>query len=97
MFPATPAGKFRASKPGETFHFSPSAGSLTNNCNLQEFDLTAHANRGELLDMVGRVSPRVVILGHGDEDSRDWFEAQIRERHPKMKILQPGPGETVEV
>lgn len=95
--PATPAGKFRASKPGETFHFSTSAGSLTNNCNLQEFDLTAHANRDELLDLVGRVSPRVVVLGHGDEDSRDWFEAQIRERHPKMKVLQPGPGESVEV
>lgn len=95
--PSTPAGKFRASQKGETFHFSPSAGSLTHNCNLQEFDLTAHADRDELLDLVGRVSPRAVILGHGDEDSRDWFEAKIRERHPRMKVLQPAPGETVEV
>ena len=95
--PSTPAGKLRASAKGETFHFSPSAGNLTHNCNLQEFDLTAHANRDELLEFVGRVAPRVVILGHGDQDSREWFEAQIRERYPKTRVLQPGPGESVEV
>jgi Cft2 family RNA processing exonuclease len=95
--PSTPAGKLRASAKGETFLFSPSAGNLTHNCNLQEFDLTAHANRDELLDFVGRVSPRVVVLGHGDQDSREWFESQIRERHPKMQVLSPAPGDSVEV
>ncbi len=95
--PASPAGRLRASAKGETFHFSPSAGDLTHNCNLQEFDLTAHANREELLDFVGRVDPRVVVLGHGDKDSRDWFEDRIRERHPKIRVFQPEPGETMEV
>jgi len=95
--PSTPAGKLRASAKGETFLFSPSAGNLTHNCNLQEFDLTAHANRDELLDFIGRVSPRVVVLGHGDQDSREWFESQIRERHPKMQVLSPAPGDSVEV
>ncbi len=95
--PSTPAGKLRASAKGETFHFSPAAGNLTHNCNLQEFDLTAHANRDELLDFVGRVSPRVVVLGHGDQDSRDWFEDQIRERYPKMQVKSPAPGESIEV
>ena len=95
--PSTPAGKLRASAKGETFLFSPSACNLTHNCNLQEFDLTAHANRDELLDFVGRVSPRVVVLGHGDQDSREWFESQIRERHPKMQVLSPAPGDSVEV
>ncbi len=95
--PSTPAGRLRAAGKGETFHFSPSAGNLTHNCNLQEFDLTAHANRDELLDFVGRVAPRVVVLGHGDQDSKDWFEDRIRERHPKMQVLQPAPGESIEV
>ena len=95
--PSTPAGKLRASAKGETFHFSPAAGNLTHNCNLQEFDLTAHANRDELLDFVGRVSPRVVVLGHGDQDSRDWFEDRIRERYPKMQVKSPAPGESIEV
>ena len=94
--PDTPAGRLRAAKQGETFHFSQSGGELTRKCDLQEFDLTAHANRGELLDFVGQVDPHTVILGHGDPESRQWFEQQIKLRHPKMKVLQPGSGETVE-
>src|SRR5882762_2446576 len=92
--PATPGGRLKAAKPGETFVFSPSAGQLTRRCEIQDFDLTAHANREDLLDFVGQVSPRAILLGHGDDDSRAWFEDQIRSRHPKIKIIQPKPGES---
>lgn len=95
--PETPGGRLKAAKPGETFVFSPSAGRVTRKCDVQEFDLTAHANRENLLDFVGQVSPRTVLLGHGDESSRQWFEEQIRARHPKIKIIQPQPGKMVEV
>jgi Cft2 family RNA processing exonuclease len=94
--PDTPGGRLKAAKPGETFVFSPSAGRVTRQCELLDFDLTAHANREDLLDFVGRVSPRAILLGHGDDDSRQWFEEQIRARHPKIKILQPQPGKMVE-
>jgi Cft2 family RNA processing exonuclease len=90
--PSTPGGRLKAAKPGETFVFSPSAGRVTRKCEVLDFDLTAHANRGDLLDFVGQVSPRAVLLGHGDDDARAWFEEQIRSRHPKIKIIQPQPG-----
>ena len=93
--PDSPAGRLKAAKPGETFVFSPGAGRVTRDCDVQEFDLTAHANRGDLLDFVGQVSPRAILLGHGDEISRAWFEDQIRTRHPKIKIIQPQPGKEV--
>jgi Cft2 family RNA processing exonuclease len=92
--PDTPGGRLKAAKPGETFVFSPSAGRVTRKCDLLDFDLTAHANRDDLLDFVGRVSPRAVLLGHGGDHSRAWFEEQIRMRWPKIKILQPQPGKT---
>lgn len=95
--PETPGGRLKTAKPGETFVFSPGVGRLTRKCDVQEFDLTAHANREELLDFVGQVSPRAVLLGHGDDDSRQWFEDQIRARHPKIKIIQPQPGKMVDV
>jgi Cft2 family RNA processing exonuclease len=95
--PDTPGGRLKAAKQGETFVFSPSGGEVTRLCEVGEFDLTAHANRDDLLDLVGRVDPRTVLLGHGDADSRSWFEDQIRTRHPKMKVIQPKPGEKVEV
>ena len=63
---------------------------------MEEFDLTAHANREALLDFAGRVSPRVILLGHGELSSRQWFEEQLRARHPNMRIIQPAPGLVVE-
>src|SRR2546421_2729298 len=52
--PDTPGGRLRAAKDGETFIFSPSGGHVTLRCHIEEFDLTAHANREELLDFVGQ-------------------------------------------
>ena len=46
---------------------------------------------------MAEVSPRVVLLGHGEEESRQWFEEQIRERYPKIKIIQPEPGKSAEM
>jgi Cft2 family RNA processing exonuclease len=90
--PDTPGGRLKAAKPGATFIMSGSAGEVTKRCEVQEFDLTAHANRDELLDFVGQVAPRAVLLGHGEAESRNWFEQQIRAHHPKIKIIQPEPG-----
>ncbi len=95
--PDTPGGRLKGAKPGETFVFSGSAGEVTKNCEVLDFDLTAHANREELLDFVGQVNPRTVLLGHGEANSREWFEEQIRTRHPKIKVIQPGPGESLEI
>ncbi len=95
--PDSPGGRLRAARQGETFMFSPSAGEVTRLCEVQEFDLTAHAERKEMLSFVGQVDPRVVLLTHGEESSRGWYEEQIRTRYSKIKILQPKPGETVEL
>ena len=62
---------------------------------MQDFDLTAHANREELLEFVGQVAPRAILLGHGDDSARAWFEEQIRGRWPKINIFQPQPGKVV--
>jgi len=94
--PDTPGGRLRAAKHGETFLFSPSGGQLTKLCQIEDFDLTAHANREEMLDFVGQVEPRAVLLTHGDDAARGWFREQINTRHPKMKVFEPKPGETIE-
>lgn len=95
--PDTPGGRLKAAKPGETFIFSAGGGEVTRRCDVQDFDLTAHANRDDLLDFVGQVSPRAVVLGHGGDESRRWFEEQIRARHPKIKIIQPESGKILSV
>jgi len=70
---------------------------VTRRCEIEEFDLTAHANREELLNFVGQVEPRTVLLTHGQDAARNWFEDQIRERYPKIQVRQPKPGETLDV
>lgn len=94
--PDSPGGRLKAAKHGETFIFSAGVGELQKNCEVDDFDLSAHAHREDLLDFVGRVSPHTVFLGHGDEPARAWFEQQIRARFPKMKIHQPQPGVTID-
>jgi predicted metal-dependent RNase len=95
--PDTPGGRLKAARPGEKFFFSQEAGSLTRRCEVLDFDLSAHATREALLDFVGEVSPRVALLGHGEEASRHWFEGQIRRRYPKIRVLQPKPGQSLEI
>ena len=95
--PDTPGGRLRAAKPGETFLFSPSGGEVTRRCHIDNFDLTAHADRDAMLEFACGADPRAVLLVHGDADSRAWYAAQFRARRPKTKVFQPGPGETIEV
>lgn len=94
--PATPAGVLRASAHGDTLSLGPQDRSVTRRCEVREFDLTAHANRDELLDFVGTVSPRVVIVGHGEDDARAWFKDSLARRHPRIQVLDPAPGESIE-
>jgi Cft2 family RNA processing exonuclease len=70
---------------------------VTKRCDVQDFDLTAHANRGDLLEFVGQVSPRAILLGHGDDAARQWFAEQINLRWPKIKVYQPQPAKLVSV
>lgn len=95
--PDTPGGRLKAAQAGQTFLFSAGGGEVTRRCAVEDFDLTAHANREELVDFVGKVAPRAVLLGHGEPDSRQWIEDQIRSRYPKIKVIQPEPGKSVEV
>jgi Cft2 family RNA processing exonuclease len=95
--PDTPGGRLKATQPGETFYFSRTAGNLTRRCALAEFDLTAHANRDELLAFTVEAADRGVVLGHGGPASRQWFASALREQRPRLNVVQPGPGETVEL
>ncbi len=94
--PDTPAGKLRAARPGEVFSLGPQDREIRRRAEVREFDLTGHADRDELLDFVGVVDPRVVILGHGEAEARAWFRQQIGIRYPRVRVVDPGPGETVE-
>jgi Cft2 family RNA processing exonuclease len=94
--PDTPGGRLKASLPGQPFLFSAETGQIRRACEVHDFDLTAHADREELIELVERVNPRAVILGHGDPAARAWFERELKERRPRLRVLNPRPGEQVQ-
>lgn len=93
---STPGGRLRAAAQGETVEFSPSGGLITKNCEVRDFDLTAHANREELMELIPKVNPRTIVLGHGEPECKEWFQSAIAREHPKIKVINPKPGETIE-
>jgi Cft2 family RNA processing exonuclease len=95
--PDTPGGRLKAAAKGKPFLFSASAGELTRRCQVEDFDLTAHANRQDLLQFATEMKPKAIVLGHGDVAARAWFAQQLKQRLPRTKVYQPGPGETVEI
>lgn len=95
--PTTPGGRLKTAPKGEPFFYSAGAEKATRHCQLEEFDLTAHAQREDLLAFVAQAEPRTVVLGHGDDEARAWFAEQIVRLDPKIKIFQPGPGESIDV
>jgi Cft2 family RNA processing exonuclease len=95
--PDTPGGRLSISARGQPFFFSRSVPELTRNCDLEHFDLTAHANREDLVNFVGDVSPHTVVLMHGGVEAISWFNTQIHSRYPKMRVLTPSPGETLKL
>ena len=94
--PNSPGGRFKASQPGIPFHFSGGVGELTRHCTMKSFDLTAHAQRNELVDFASCVEPRVVVLGHGEPEARAWVAHELQNRLPKVNFYSPMPGATLE-
>jgi len=94
--PNSPGGRFKASQPGVPFSFSDSAGELTRRCAMETFDLTAHAQRDELVDFAFQVQPRVVVLGHGEPGARNWIVEQVQEQLPKISVHSPLPASVID-
>ncbi len=89
--PETPGGRLLAAKPGDTFLFH----SLNFQCRIQarieRFDLSGHADREELLRFAMDLNPRAVVLTHGEEAARNWFQNSFKELIPNAKIVNPVP------
>ena len=95
--PETPGGKLLATKPGEkfTFHALPHIAPVR--AKVERFDLSAHAEREELLDYALGRRPRTVVITHGDPTAREWFAQTLAAAPDAPRVIDPVPGEMVEV
>jgi Cft2 family RNA processing exonuclease len=64
---------------------------------IVQFDLSSHADRGELLEFALAVRPRHVVLTHGDPEARAWFASELTAADPKIQVIDPVPLQPVVV
>jgi Cft2 family RNA processing exonuclease len=93
--PDSPAGRLKVADKGTPFFFSDHVQEAICRCDREHFDLTAHAYRKELLELVRQISPKTVILAHGSTPSKDWFAQQIQTNHPEIQTIDIKSGEFV--
>jgi Cft2 family RNA processing exonuclease len=87
--PSTPGGQLLETKHGEDFLFDAIDIRQKVQASVHRYDLSGHADRDELLAYAEAVSPRKIILHHGDPDARAWFLQKFKERN--LPALDPKP------
>lgn len=88
---STPGYALQQTSRGNMFMFSSHHLNVRVNATIDRFDLSGHANREEILKNVLNLSPRSVVLVHGEEESRNWFMDNFIESSPKTQIYDMDP------
>ena len=90
--PDTPGGHLLESHEEDaTFFFDALDYSAPIRASIDQFDLSGHADRSELLEYAEQSEARAIVLTHGDQDARAWFQSQLSERLPRTKVIDPEP------
>lgn len=89
--PDTPGGKMLESNAGEPFLFEAFDYSTHVHAEVEQFELSGHAERSEILEFALAVDPRVIVLTHGDPPARAWFGEEIKRLAPGIKVIDPEP------
>lgn len=95
--PDTPGGQLLATKPGDDFLFEAAHVRAKIKARIERFELSGHADREELLEFAVQTGARSIVLTHGDPAARDWFAAQLAEKAPQSRVLDPVPLQTYQV
>ena len=66
-------------------------------CTDEQFQFSAHASRESLVAFAERVSPKKVVLVHGDPLAVEWMRARLTLDLSNSEIIVPTPGVEIEL
>jgi Cft2 family RNA processing exonuclease len=95
--PDTPGGQLLAARPGDDFLFAAVNVSQKITAHIERFELSGHADREELVEFAVQTGARSIVLTHGEPAARAWFLAQLAEKMPNARVLDPVPLQTYQV
>jgi len=95
--PESPAGLLRDAQPDGEVTLDPGESPQRVRCNIEQFQFSAHASREALIDYAQKLSPRKIVLVHGDPPAVEWMRATLIVDLPKTEVIVPIPGVEIEV
>jgi len=95
--PESPAGLLRDAAPGAKVTLDPDEAAQRVRCNIEQFQFSAHATREALIDYAEKLSPRKIVLVHGDPPAVEWMRTKLALDLPGSKVIVPAPGVELEL
>ena len=93
----SPAGLLRDAASGGEVALDPDEPTQRVRCNIEQFQFSAHATRETLIDYAKKLSPRKIVLVHGDPPAVDWMRSQLAADLPDSELIVPVPGVELEL
>jgi Cft2 family RNA processing exonuclease len=95
--PESPAGLLREAGVDGEVALDPDKPSQRVRCHIEQFQFSAHATREALVDYAKKLSPRKILLVHGDPPAVEWMRATLASELSGAEIFVPEPGIELEL
>src|SRR5213594_4311590 len=93
--PESPAGLLREQRTNGEVALDPDKPPQRVRCNIEQFQFSAHATREGLIEYARKISPRKIVLVHGDPPAVEWMRATLAAELPTTDVIVPTPGEEI--
>jgi Cft2 family RNA processing exonuclease len=95
--PQSPAGLLREAGTGGEVALDPDKPPQCVRCNIEQFQFSAHATREALIEYAKKISPRKIVLVHGDPSAVEWMRATLSAALADSEVIVPEPGVELEL
>jgi Cft2 family RNA processing exonuclease len=95
--PESPGGLLRDAGTGGEVALDPDKPPQRIRCNIEQFQFSAHATRETLIEYARKISPRKIVLVHGDPAAVEWIRATLSAELPGSEVIVPEPGVELEL
>jgi cleavage and polyadenylation specificity factor subunit 3 len=94
--PDSPGYQIYQSITAQTSYFMENDSYIPIDCTVKRFRFSSHARKEQLLQIIKKLSPKKLVLVHGDYENQLQFSKEIQEIHKGIEIIIPEDGITYE-
>ena len=95
--PESPAGLLRDTGSGGEVALNPDKPPQRIRCMIEQFQFSAHATRESLVAYARKISPKKILLVHGDPPAVEWMRTTLSSELPGSEVIVPTPGVELEL